>query len=340
MNSFVARLALFLAGTCAWAGAQSYTNFVRQVQLPSGVQWDMTVTPTGTQYSMLPVDVGGARFELWSVLSSPLTSYLLDTRYVSAYIPVADVTIRTEDPYAVIPRTRADRPFWVDLTVSGLLSGSTNPPASQSVTFLRYVQSYGVGGTGTGLDRTQATLLSQASVVANGKQTLSYAITSVPSSNPLKVRGEETFSVFSIADTISNVPASQLASKTVQIWPVADASISGIAQGQKLRFNLPQLTFTYNDLYPSSRTYAQVYRGDPALGTNGTVVPGSSLVVNDQVPNSRVLVVNDYGAIFTDNGRWTLEILTTTPFGTDRLAYVSFDISRSIQLNGMVSTME
>jgi hypothetical protein len=71
----------------------TYTNFVRQVQMSSGVVWDVPVGISGERNSELTVDHGGARFELWTVLSAPLTSYLLDTRYVSTYAPAADVTI-------------------------------------------------------------------------------------------------------------------------------------------------------------------------------------------------------------------------------------------------------
>ena len=315
-----------------------YTNFIRQVQLPSGVQWDATVAVNGEQNSMLPLDVGGARFELWTVLSEPLTSYLLDTRFVNAYAPAADVVIRSEDPYYVIPRTRADRPFFVDITVSGLLSGAGDSDAFKAVKLLRHVQSYGPGGFGEHLDRSQATLWSQSLLAENGTRTLTYALTSVPSEDLTKVAGEERFSVFSLSDGQS--AESQIASRYIQIWPVADAEIAGITQGQKIRFKLPQLTLTLNDLYPESQTYAQVYRGNPQLGVEGTIIPGASLVVSDSIPKSKVLVLSDYDAVFDGDGSWTMEVLTKTPFGIDRLAYVTFEIDRTIAVNGMLSSCE
>ncbi len=320
------------------AAAQSYTNFIRQVQFPSNVQWDVSVEAYGEQYSALAIDPGGARFELWTVLSDPLTSYLLSSTYVGTYIPMASVVIRSEDLSSVIPRTRADRPFEVDLTITGLLAGATDPEPSKSVKFLRHVQSYGVGGTGVGIDRTQATLLSQVSITSNGTQTLVFPLSSVPGANLSKLRGEERFSVFSLADY--QAPESQLASQFIQIWPVADGSISGITMNQLIRYVLPQVTLTFNDLYPNSTTYAQVYRGNQQLGTSGTIVPGSALVVNDSVPQSRVLVLKKYDEVFTAEGRWTMEILTLTPFGTDRLAYVSFDLDRTIKMIGSFNTME
>jgi hypothetical protein len=318
--------------------AGDYTNFIRQVQLPTGVQWDASVAASGEQNSSLPIDIGGARFELWTVLSAPLTSYLLDTRYVSAYAPSAEVVIRSEDPYPVVPRTRADRPFTVDVTVSGLLAGASVPGASRAVKLLRHTQSYGPGGVGLNLDRSQATLVSQAMLSENGTHTLSFTLPSVPSPDLAKAAGEERFSVFALADEYS--PESQLASRHVQIWPVADASISGLTEGDKIRFQVPQITLTYNDLYPESQTYAQVYPGESRPGVEGAIVPGSPRIFNETVPQSRVLVVSDYDSLFTQDGTWTMEILTSTPFGVDRLAHVTFEVDRTLKLNGMVSTME
>ena len=346
MNSLLARMMLVLAGTTPWAAAQTiitYTNFIRQVQQPSGIIYDMSVasvSPTGGTLSALAIEPGGARYELWTVASTtPVTNYLLATTYVSTYVPGATVAIRTGDTtYLTIPRTRCDQPFWVDVTITGLLTGATNPAASESVNLLHYVQSYGVGGTGVGIDRTQATLLTTASITTNGLQTLSYTLTAVPGTPLTKIRGEERFSVFSLADY--QAPSTQLASQFVQIWPVTDGSITGITAGQTIRTAMPQVTFTLNDLYPSSRSYAQVYKGSPVLGTTGTLVPGSNLVISDTIPSSRVLLASNYDSIFDSDGVWTMELLTVTPFGTDRLAYVTFTLDRTIEVNGTVTTDE
>ena len=328
------------AGALASAQTATYTNFIRQAQLPTGVQWDATVAATGTQLSALAIDPGGARFELWTVKSTPLTSYLLDSRYVGTYVPMASVVIRSQDPYPAIPRTRADRPFYVDIVVTGLLNGATDPAASKSAKLLRHVQSYGVGGTGVSIDRTQATFFSQASLSTNGPRTLTYAVTSVPGADRVKVRGEERFSVFSLEDPDCQAPESQLASQYIQIWPVADGSITGLVQDQVIRSTVPQVTLTLNDLYPYSTTYTQVYKGDPQLGISGTIVPGSALVVNETIPQNRVLLVRGYEAVFNENGRWTMELLTVTPFGIDRLAYVSFDLDITMKVRATSTTVE
>lgn len=334
----------FLAATSLLAltsaSGQTYSNFIRQTQYPSGVQWDATVAASGSQLSALAIDPGGAKFDLWTVLSSPLTNYLLSSVYVGTYIPVATVQITSADPYVTIPRTRADKPFTVTVTISGLLSGATDPDPSKSVKFLRHVQSYGTGGTGINIDRTQATLLSQASISSNGTQVLTYALTSIPGADRTKIRGEERFSVFSLADY--QAPESQIASQFIQVWPVADGTIAGISSNQLIKTTMPQLTFTLNDLYPSSTTYAQIYKGEAALGTTGTVIPGSALVINDSIPQARTLVIpgDKYDSLAPTDGRYTVELLTSTPFGLDRLSYVTFTVNRLIELNGTFTTIE
>lgn len=329
----------FLSACGAMAqNGSTFTNFIRQVQLPTGVEWDMGVSTTGESLSPLAIDPGGARFELWTVKATPLTSYLLDSRYVGTYVPIAQVVIRTEDPYNIIPRTRADRPFFVDISISGLLSDAGAPAAAKSVKFLHHIQSYGAGGTGVGINRTLATLNSQVLMDQNGTQTLTHVINSVPGADRAKVRGEERFSFFSLADY--QAPESQLASNFVQIWPVADGALAGITNNQQIRFALPLVTVTLNDLYPSSHTYAQVYKGAPQLGRVGSIVPGSSLLVNDTVPVSRVLTLSNYEGVFDEDGQWTMELVTETPFGIDRLHYVTFHLDRTIQMNSTVTTVE
>jgi hypothetical protein len=268
-------------------------------------------------------------------------------------VPIASVVINSEDNYgrdltatgtipvnlpAMIRRTRADRPFTVYVTVNGLLTGATDPIASKSVKFLRYNQSYGTTGTGVNLDRTQAILKTQVSIATVCTQTLSYALTSIDGANRAKIRGEERFSVFSLADY--QAPESQLASQFIQIWPVSDATLSGITQNQLYKSAMPSLTLALNDLYPDSTTYAQVYRGEPALNQTGTVVPGSSQVISDSVPQNRLLTISNYDSVFDGDGRWTMEVLTLTPFGIDRLAYISFDLKRSIEVNGSFTTIQ
>ena len=200
------------------------------------------------------------------------------------------------------------------------------------------MQSYGVGGSDVGLDREQAILVHQVSLVDNATHRLSYAVTSIPGADRSKVRGEETFSVFSLEDYQAD--ESKLSAMRVQIWPVADGSITGIADGEVIRFDAPQLTITLHDLYPDSTTYAQVYEGAPRLGADGKVVTGSALVLYGANPVDRTLTISDWDSVLGDDGPWTVEVLTKTPFGIDRLDYVSFTLDRTMEVNGTFTTIE
>jgi hypothetical protein len=330
--------ALFAALGSEAPGNDDYTNFIRQVQTVSNAEWQVYVDPSGEQLSPLSVDPGGARFELWTVKNTPLQDYLLDHKYVGTYVPRAVLTIRSEDPYQVIPRTRADRPFFVDVDIQGLIIGDPSAPvAAQSVDLTHHVQSYG-DTNGINIDRSQAQLFAEGSITENGVQTFSYALTSVPGADRAKVRGEERFTVMSLPDY--QAPASQLAGGFIQIWPVADAQITGLNDGDFIRFKMPPFEIHLNDLYPDSETWAQVYPGSPSLGTAGTIVPGSAVVVSDSVPQDRVLRILDWDAALDDDGTWTLEVLHETPFGLERLDYVTFGIDRTLEVHGSVTTIE
>lgn len=327
----------------------SYSNYIRHYQMPSGLSWDASseVPPNGSQFSNLAIQEGGARLDLHTIKSSSLsglTSYLLDTSYVGTYVPVATISIRSEDMTGVIPRTRVDIPFYVDVTINGLRTGLTDPAASKSVKLLHHAQSYGVGGSAVGIDRTQAILISQSAISSNGQQTLTFTYTSVPGADRSKVKGEERFSVFSLADY--QAPEMQLASQYIEILPIADATISGISNNDVIKSNLPPLTLTFNDLYPKSTIYAQVYKGDPVLGTEGTKIAASQFIV-DPSTTEKSLSITDYGSVFTSDGRWTIELNTVTPFGPERLqtpsgspAVLSFDLDKTINVNSTVTTIE
>jgi hypothetical protein len=345
-------LSAVLAVTSVSHASDAYINQIVETDVGTG---EMLGTPStgladyGTKDADTAVPEAGVKYELFTILATPpYTEYLLDSKSVGAYLPAATLSITTEDPYTVIPRTRADRQITVSVKVSGLLSGETDPDASKSVNFLHHIQSYD-GGTGIGINRDNATLLTTESITGNGDKSFTYSVTSIPSTDLSKTRGEERFSVYSLPHTVVsslgtyNVPASQLASKYVQIWPVAEGSIAGISPGQKVLFALPQVTLTYKDLYPSSTTYAQVYKGSQSLGTVGVVVPGSAKTYAETVPQDATLTLTNWDSVFDSDGTWTIEVVTVTPFNSgnpERLAYVTFDLDRTIEVNSNITTSD
>ena len=315
-----------------------YTFFIRQIQLPDELEHDAAVDQKGSRESELAINPNGARFELWTVKADPLTSYLLDTTYVNSYVPVADVRVISEDPYDVIPRTRADRPFTIEIETNGLSSDPDAPEAAKSVKLLRHVQAYEGKGTGKNIDRGQATLISEGSVSDNGTHTFTYAITSIPGADRSKVRGEERISAFSMADY--QAPESQLDAEFIQIWPVADVTVTGIGQDDILKNTAPDVTIDLNDLYPDSWTYAQVYKGPQVLGTEGEIVPGSSILVDSSTPKDKKVKLRGWDSVIPDDGLWTFEVITITPFGVERMMNLSFSVERKLRFNGNVTSVE
>lgn len=361
-----------------WVSAQedpTYTNFVKQVQLSDPIveMYLNNVQPTGADDSPLHINPEGARFELWTVRSTPLNSFLLQSTYVSAFVPVAKVVIDTEDPWgkepgsvtyanptfaaakvmpknapAVVRRTRADRPFKVYVYTEGLkVTDPTAPEVSKKLNFLRHLQSYGAGGTGDGLNRSQAILATpaQPQFTTNGVQNpLVVSLTSVAGADRTKLRGEETFTVWSLEDNSvagRSVPPHKLSSDYVQIWPMSDGSQTGITMNQVIRFAMPEVTFRYNDTYPGSQTFAQVYKGEVRDNVEGMIVPGSHKNNTSQIPESYVEKTgSEFERMFDADGRWTMELLTISPFDTIRLAYVSFTLDRTMVVNGSFTTIE
>lgn len=341
------------AGTSLLLGDPSvdYVNTLRQTQMASGVEWDVPIPKSGDRSSPLPLDEVGARYELWTMMKSdPLKNYLLDSTYVGSMVPRARIVITTEDTgtYYTIPRTLAGRPFRVEVVVDGLLTDQGAPAVAKKLELLRHVQSYGVNGTGKDLDRSQATRISKAWLTNNRTYTLDYPQSSVPPSTSggalTQARGEERFSVHTMEDKRQNydVPASQLATQTIHIWPHATGTIQGISDGDILRFKVPDLTLTLENLYPESSTYLQVYKGPYSFGTVGTVVPPAYRIEHkDTVPlNATETITRSYGAVFDSDGTWTMELLTLNPFGIYVLDHVTFTVVRTMTVNGGFYTHE
>lgn len=321
------------------AGAEDYVNLIWQIQVDSGAVWDVPVEQIGTQLSPLSINPGGARFELWTIRQSTMQDYLLDQKYVGTYIPRAFVEVISEDPYNLIPRTRADRPFTVKVTILDMLTGDPAAPAASKAVIIRHhTQAYAADGIGLVIDRADAELQAEAVIDENGEQFFEYARTTLPGADLSEIRGEERFTIYSLEDY--QVPEMQLASQFVQIWPVATGSIEGIESGEQIEFSMPAIEFHLDDLYPDSHTYAQVYKGQPVLGKEGTVIPGSALNIANSVPQDRVLRISDWNHVLGEDGVWTMELVTRTPFGLERLDHVTFGVDRTLEVHGSVTTIE
>jgi len=339
MKPFLLLGALLCSHVHAAVEGEGYQNFVRQTQQTTGVVWSMPVAPNGAAASQGMMETGGSLFQLWTIETLTAKEYLLDQKLVGAYLPTASVKVTTLDPYTLRARTRADKPFTVTVNVAGLLTGTGLPEAAKRVLLEHHVAKYTATQTSlTPAQATSGTPKSSSSVYANGNTVLNFAATNITGADPTKVSGEEHFVVHALSD--GTFTQTQIASGNVQVWPVTSGSIAGIAASAVIRSAAPTLTVTMTDLYPSSDTYVQVYKGNPVLNFTGTRLVGSTKVLDQASSESKVLTVSNYDSVFPTDGTYTMELLTKTPFGTDRLYYVTFSVNRTLEIRGQLGGLE
>lgn len=324
---------MLLSALPAMAGAANNVHFVRQKQQDTGLIWDMPVQIKGQSPSALALENGGALFQLWAISQSPPKDYLLDQKLVGAYLPKASMKVVTLDPYTKVPRTRVDQPFRVEMQVSDLLSGAGLPLAATTVLLERHVASY--PSQQTVLDPVQVasnTPTSSGYLSANGQHVLSYSASALTAPDPTKASGEEHFLIHALPD--GNAKQAQIASAMVQVWPVASGEIKGIANGDQLRFQSPQIELLLNDLYPRSDTYLLLFEGTQYNGVDGTIV--KAYPHDRETTSSQVLRVSELESKLTNDGDYTLVLVSDTVYGREMLcAPVTFSIRRTIQVNAM-----
>lgn len=425
------KTALLLGLFCASGTVQSQTSewstVLRQTQVATGVEYIAVVPRTGSQLSFVPMELGGAVFQLWGIrgastwqgtdgsisISTTLTStghynnghgnnvdgvdvsnpgqgrggptglnndgldpsgsyddeeklgsgdgttttttttttspgtsggesgveeHLLDTEFVDVFQPAATVRIRTEDPYPHATRTRADRPFSVEYTVNGLVSETLGVEAASKVLIRHDAKSYSqpifIDGNYIQTDSSSSVYISQ-----NGLTVANYPSTNLPKSDPLKGIGVEVFTVDALPDDAFNLPSTRLATATLEVYPVANGSITGVTHDATYE-SVPPFTMTLKDLYPTSNTYVQIYPGEQKLGTEGTVIPDSFINVADVTSQNKQKTISNWAPFVDKPGKWTMELITETPFGVERLAWLNFNADFTIEVNGQIFSSE
>ena len=319
------------------AAGEGYQNFVRQIQQGTGVVYSVNITPEGTAASQGLLENGGAVFQLWTIESTTAKEYLLDQKLVGAYMPAANVTIQTLDPYPNRIRTRVDKPFTVKVNVSNLVTTGTNiPDAAKRVLLEHHLANYTATKTSyTLVEATSGTPKTSSSITTNGTTTLGFAASSLTTPSALKANGEEWFVVHALAD--GTITQSQIASANVQIWPYATGSIDGIISGTLIRGKAPQFTLTLKDVYPGSPVYLKV---TPTSGGPGVHAPGSDWCAPIEKSGSKVLTIADYDDVFTADGTYTMDLLTETPFDTVKLATINVTVNRTIEVRGLLGGLD
>ena len=340
---------------CSVPGNEAW---VRQTDLTNGIVYDIPLQSTGGPFTaQLPISEAGSMFELFARGTAwDENIYLLDTVLMRAYAPAVKVEITTEDSYLrgevggfnYVRRTRADRPFSVQIEVTGLVPGSSNP-AEREVYLACRGKAYDINSY-SGLSETQF-MLEEANL-DNGTVTLGPAYHQLPCSAVSQGCGEHEYTFVRYAS--DGVPDTILAQPKIEVWPVATAELENITEGSVIIDRIPTVVVKLKSLYPDSRTYAHIYPGPAVLGTNGTLIngserrfgayynPGTSAELTN-VPQTLEISMEDLSNYAPKDGIYTLEIITETPFfgrAQERLAVVSFEVDRDISSRGQLSTSE
>ncbi|BDS04966.1 hypothetical protein NT6N_00060 [Oceaniferula spumae] len=340
-------------------------DFVIQTDLATGLTQHIYVEgpdtigeESGTVDTALPVGPAGSHFALYGVGLAPDTKlYLLDQTVVGSFLPKATVKVSTEDPYTVVARTRSDRKFDVELTFEGLLTDENAPEAARRIYVERLVIEYPEG-----VDRipenSQERVVEAFYVTKNGALNAQFN-TSLVSSSPYKQRGEEYIRTYALPD--ADVGWTLLDEKKVQIWPVADAQLlannaSALEpfplNGKTLGY-MPSITMVVNDLYPTSKTYLNLYKGPKNDNPSDAQQISQNIIAQDYQPVAFNTITPQSATQTIDPDQWnsddltdgvyTVEILTVTPFNLgkpERLAHATFTLNRTIEVKGSLNVSE
>lgn len=319
------------------AGSEDYVNFVRQYQQGTGVFWDMqNVAPKDSSTALYPLDESGALFQLWTIQKLGARDFLLDQKTVGAYLPKAEIKVITNDPYPHTPRTRADQPFAVEITVHDLLSGANLPQAASSVLAEHHLAAYPEGETSIPV----ATAIASAPygsgyITQNGVTRFDFQRSAIVQPVTKKPFGEEHFTVHALSD--GSVAQTKIAGGYVQVWPVASGVIEGIAPNEKIRFAAPRLTLVLQDLYPGSYTHLRIRdeKGETVSSDDSKFV-----LAEEPTATGKLITVADYGLLMKDDGRYTLELVTETPFGSEVLHSVPVDVDRTMHVRATLGGLD
>lgn len=329
-------LLLALSSATVFGQASAYTNFLRQTQQGTGVVWDMNaIAATGSATSALALPKGGSLFQLWTVNNTTAASYLLDQKLVGSYLPKADIKITTGDPYIPANRTRVDKPFKVDTTVSDIVAAGTGiPDAATRVLREQHIMNYPTGVYA--LDATVVTAntpTAKGDISTNGKTTASFNTSSLTASpDATKATGEEHFVVMALAD--GTIAQTQIASAKVIVFPVPSGAIANITAGAVYKYQIPALFLNFNDLYPDSNTSLMLYEGSTANGTGTALV---TIPATDPLkPKTTSDTYDILNTAIKKDGDYCIAMVATSCYGTEFLVNpIPFSVRRSISVNAM-----
>ena len=228
---------------------RGFVNAIEMIELGDGESgpliWTMPGVVADNAEDILvgrAVPEGGVVFNLSTTEQATGTYHFLDSTPVGAYLPDATITVFTHDMTADVPRTRADRPYSVQVEVSGLYSEETLASLSISDAQLRnaasevrlqlFGQDYPEGEHALADGVVSVEHYAEYALTSNGIHptadtagTLTFYSSLNPSS-PESGHGEEHFVVSALSD--GAVGESPLDSKHLEVFPVWSSDVSGL----------------------------------------------------------------------------------------------------------------
>ena len=301
--------------------------------------------------SAMPVPEGGSEFDLWAVLT-PTPSILnnwstedvwthIGNKVVTGYLPQGTLKITTTDSYNQaegIRRTRVDEPFTLTTTIAGLQPNDEDaPPAAKKVIFDHRVSLTPLTETVLLPDPTQTPeLASQGDIITNGSEPEVY-LGRIPSDDIYTTSAIETFSVVALAD--GETASLVLSTAQIEIWPLTSATFNNINQAG-VYSAMPDFTIDLTNVYPDSDTFLQLYSGPYVEGMTGTKLNGG-LVHRDSKTSNATLAFNMLESSLPNQGTYTIEVITVTPFGTDavRGGHLTFDYRNGLTVRAGIHSI-
>ena len=157
----------------------------------------------------------------------------------------------------------------------------------------------------------------QSFIERNGPGGLTFTPSNIPGTNSYADSGIESFKLFALPD--GSTAELELSSAKVQVWPLSQATFSGVDANQTYTI-APDVTALLDNLYPASETWVQFYPGPYVAGTNGTRIAIPPVVNGFEEPVDRTMSITTLDSLLTSNGEWTIEFFLILPLAWKRLA--------------------
>ncbi len=282
------------------------------------------------------------------------------------------------EPY----RTRADKGYSVSINTYGLIPSTVEgaQPSQTKVIYLHeytlaqdsstlYELSSGLlDYDDTYSNSYSRTNIPQSDVSANGSETVAvYAIPEkyngnnghgnnidgVDSSNNGNSKdGEDTDPstddeiikgvLANLIDNASEEPDRLLSQETVRIYPQPTASLSGITQNQVIGADMPDITMSFNNLYPGSDTYLVIYKANESVPELSDERTRFALTVQShRTPLTQTNTYTKLSYALDSQGIWKAEIRHDSPFGDGELLdSVQFEVLPTVKVNADINTVK